>query len=80
MAFLIDDILLSPVHLAAYLGEKLREVAESEVMDEGAVRGELLELQMRLEMEEITDEEYLKKEQELVEKLSWIRRYYKEAK
>lgn len=41
--------------------------------DESKVHEELLQLQMRYEMEEISDKEYEKKETELMEKLDMIR-------
>lgn len=56
-----------------WLAEKIAEAAESELLDEDQVRGELLELQMRLEMGEITEEEYDEQERGLVERLNAIR-------
>jgi hypothetical protein len=78
MAFWIDDIVLAPVYMTVWLGHKLKEVAESELTDEAKLRGELLDLQMRLEIEEISEEEYQEKERALLERLEWIARY-KEA-
>lgn len=75
MAFLVDDILLAPVHLVVWVGEKLKEAARSEMTDESKLRGELLELQIRLETEEITEEEFLRREREVMEGLEAISRY-----
>ena len=74
---LILDLLTAPVFGpimgVKWLGEKMVEAAEGELLDEGRVRGQLLELQMRLEMGEITEEEYDKQETVLVERLNAIR-------
>lgn len=72
--FLVDDILLSPVKLLVWLGKKINEVAEKEVSDEGLIKEELMELQLRFEMDEITEEEYNKQEKELLARLEAIRR------
>lgn len=75
MAFLIDDIILSPVHLVTWVAKKVKEAAESELTDDSPARGDLLELQMRLEAGEISEEEYLRKEREVMERLQFISRY-----
>lgn len=68
MAFLIDDMVI-------WLAQKLKEAAEAEMLDESAVRESLLNLQMRLEMGEIDEEYYMKKEDALLKRLEEIRRY-----
>jgi len=73
--FIIDDILLSPLKGIIWLGEKIKEMTEAELTDESKVHEELLELQMRFEMDEITEEEYQKKEEELIQRLEAIRKY-----
>lgn len=75
MAFLVDDILFSPITLIKWVAEKIKEAAEEEMTDESKVQGEILELQMLYEMGEITEEEYQKKETKLMERLEAIRRY-----
>ncbi|MDI6892490.1 MAG: gas vesicle protein GvpG [Actinomycetota bacterium] len=80
--FGLIDILcpfLIPVRGVAWVGSKLKDTAEAELTDESKVQEELLELQMRFEMDEITEEEYEKKEAKLMEKLEAIRKY-KEGK
>ena len=74
MAFLIDDILLFPLKFPVWIGKKIEEAAYQELIDESKVREELLALQMRLEMGEITDEEYEKEETTLMERLEAIRK------
>ena len=78
MAFILDDILLSPLKLTVWLGKKLRETAYEEVTDESRIHEELLQLQMRYEMEEIDDETYEKEETKLMEKLEAIRKMKEE--
>ena len=75
MAFIVDDILLGPVKLIKWIGEKLHEAAEREATDEPAVHEQLLELQMRYELDEITEQEYQKGEDLLMARLEAIRTY-----
>jgi len=75
MVFILDDILLSPISLVQWIGGELQETAETEITDDSKVREELLELQMRLELEEISEEEYDEKEKKLLERLEAIRKY-----
>ncbi|MBI5025122.1 MAG: gas vesicle protein GvpG [Nitrospirae bacterium] len=72
--FLIDDILLAPLKGVIWLGKKINEVAEKEVSDEGRIKEKLMELQLRFEMDEINEEEYEKQEEELLARLSAIRK------
>ena len=78
MALIVDDILLGPVKLVTWLAEKLQESAEQEVTDESAIREQLLELQMRYELDEITEEEYTEREARLMAKMEAIRKYKEE--
>ncbi|MDO8674088.1 MAG: gas vesicle protein GvpG [Dehalococcoidia bacterium] len=59
--------------LVAWLAKTLTEEAERELLDEDLVRGQLLELQTRLDMDEIAEEEYDQQESFLLERLSAIR-------
>jgi len=74
---LIFDILtapvLGPIRGVIWLGEKLADVAETELLDEDRIKGQLLELQMRLEVGEITEDEYAQEEKLLMEELNAIR-------
>ena len=62
MALIIDDILLSPLKFTMWLGKKLRETGYQELTDESKIHEELLQLQMRYEIEEISKETYEKEE------------------
>lgn len=54
--------------------EKIRDMAEEQAYGEEAIKRELLELQMRLEMDEMTEEEYMAAEAALMERLEEGRR------
>jgi len=56
-----------------WLAEQIKEAADAELLDEDRVRGDLLELQMRLETGEIAEEEYAEQERALLERLNAIR-------
>lgn len=71
--FLIDDILLAPLKGVIWVAEKIKEVAEQELYDEGRIKEKLMELQLKLELEEINEEEYKKQEKELLARLDAIR-------
>ena len=79
MAFLVDDILLFPCKMVQWVGDKLYESAEDQSTDDSRVAEQLLELQMRYELDEISDEEYAQGETELMAELEAIRKY-KESK
>ena len=74
MALIIDDILFSPLKFTLWLGNKLSEAAYQEMTDESKIHEGLLHLQMRYEMEEISQEEYEKEENRLMEELETIRK------
>ncbi|HZX10113.1 MAG TPA: gas vesicle protein GvpG [Acidobacteriota bacterium] len=72
--------LLIPVKGIAWLGGKVRDMAESDLMDKSKIQENLMELQMQYEMEEIEEEMFKKKEAELLEKLEAIRQYEQKKK
>ncbi|MBI5590039.1 MAG: gas vesicle protein GvpG [Deltaproteobacteria bacterium] len=78
MAFIIDNILLSPIRLTVWVAEKLRDTAYQEVTDDSRVHEELLHLQMRYEMGEISDDAYEAEETRLMAKLEEIRKIKEE--
>jgi len=59
--------------MAHWLAKTVVEAAEQEALDEGRVRGELTELQERLDAGEIVEEEYDRLERDLLERLNAIR-------
>lgn len=79
--FSLTDILfpfLLPLKGVAWIGEKVKEVAEMEFTDRSKVQEELLNLQMLFDMDEISEEEFRKKEEKLLDKLETIRKYEEE--
>jgi len=70
--FLIDSILLAPLKGVVWLGEKLNEMAEKELSDDGRIKEELMALQLKFELDEITEHEYNEKEKELLDRLDAI--------
>ncbi len=77
--FLIDDIFLAPLKGVIWLGKKINEVAEREFSDEGLIKEKLMELQLRFELDEISEEVYKKQEKELLERLDAIRKTKEEG-
>ena len=75
--FLIDDILLAPItgplKGLIFLAKKFNEVAEKEMTDDGAIKEKLMELQLKFEMDEINEEEFNRREEELLERLRNIK-------
>ena len=74
----IDDILLLPFKGLIGIFEKIHEMAKKEVSDEKYTLEKLMELQLRYEMDEISEEEYEKEEAKLQTKLNAIRESFKE--
>jgi hypothetical protein len=70
--FILDDILLAPLKGVIWLGKKVYEVGEKELYDEGGIKEELMALQLRFELDEISEKEYDEKERELLERLDAI--------
>ena len=69
----------APIDGLLWVAERIKEQAEAELYDEGAVRGHLLELELKLDMGEITEEEYQVAEDELIALLNEIRERRDEA-
>ena len=70
---LIDDLLLAPINTFKFILGQIQKMAERELNDEGVIKDQLLELQMRLELEEISEEEFAKQEEELFARLRVIK-------
>jgi hypothetical protein len=69
----VDDILLLPAKGLIGVFKKIHEMGRKEISDEKYTLEKLLELQLRYEMDEISQEEYNEKEAELQAKLNAIR-------
>jgi len=71
--FLIDDLLLSPLTGLKFILGQIEKVVDRELNDETVIKEQLLELQMRLELEEISEDEYQTAEAELFARLRAIK-------
>jgi hypothetical protein len=70
--FLIDSILLAPLRGVIWIGQKLSDMAQKELCDEGHIKEELMRLQLQFELDEISQQEYDQKEKELLDRLDAI--------
>jgi len=70
--FLIDDLLLMPIDGLKFVFRTLARVAEEQYTDDAPVKERLLELQVRLEGGEITEEEYVAEEAQILRELREI--------
>ena len=64
---------MGPVKGLVWIAEKIAEQAENELYDPDKVRGKLIELELRLDLGEITEGEYLQAEEILLDRLRIIR-------
>jgi hypothetical protein len=71
--FFIDDILLAPLAGLKFVMNQIQKVADQELNDESVIKEQLLELQMRLELGEIEDDDFVKAEAELFSRLRAIK-------
>ena len=67
--FILDDILLAPLKGVVGLARIIRDRAEEELYSPTAIQEELLRLQTRFELDEITEEEYDQQEEALLDRL-----------
>jgi hypothetical protein len=58
-----------PIGLTIWLARTIAEQAEAELYDEGKIRRELAELEMRSELGEVTEENYEQLEENLMARL-----------
>jgi hypothetical protein len=77
MAFLIDDILLLPITgpIAGFrwVMNTIQKLADEELMNDQPWKERLIELQMRLELGEISEEDYVAEEKVVFQALRDIR-------
>ncbi len=81
MGFLLDLLawpVTMPIKGTVWIANKVAEQAEKELYSEDAVRGKLLELELRYDLGEIDEDEYVAAEEALLERLRTIRRYLAE--
>ncbi len=77
MAFLIDDILLLPIKgpIAGFMWilKQIQTMADEELLNDQPWKERLIELQMMLEVGDITEEEYAREEAQVFKALREIR-------
>lgn len=72
--FIIDDILLAPIKGILWISNKIHRLAEEELEDtEEKIKRELLDLQMLFETDQISEGEYQKGENDILERLSALK-------
>ena len=70
LGYLLYQIFIEPTaKICKNIVEKIRDMAESELYGEDKIKEELVKLQMMLEMEEITQEQYNEAEGILMKRL-----------
>jgi hypothetical protein len=65
----IDDLLLSPITGFKFILRTLQRVAEQEYTDDTPLKERLLELQLKLEEGEISEQEYVAEEAGIIRQL-----------
>jgi hypothetical protein len=70
--FLLDDLLLAPVNGVIWLAEKIKEAADHEFSDPGVLKQKLMDLQMMLELKQISEDDFRQRESELLTRLEEI--------
>ena len=68
--FILDSLLIGGLR---FVLDKVAAVADQELNDDGALRQQLLDAQMRAELGEITDEEFASIESDILQRLREIR-------
>ena len=69
--FILDSLLIGSLR---FVLDKVAQAAEAEAQDDAALRDQLLEAQMRLELGEITDDEFADIEREVLAAIREIKR------
>ena len=69
---LVDDLLMLPFSGFGFVLRTLQKVAEEQYTDDAPVKERLLELQLKLEADEISEEEYAREESAIIRQLREI--------
>ena len=72
--FLIDDLLLAPVNGFKFILGQVQKLADQELNDDSVIKEQLLELEMRRELDEISEDEFKEREAELFARLREIKK------
>jgi competence protein ComGF len=74
--FILDSLLIGSIR---FVLDKVIQAAETEMNDDSALRDQLLEAQMRLELGEITEEEFTEIERDVLAAIREIKRPHQGA-
>lgn len=75
---LLDDLLLSPLSGFKFILRTLQRVAEQEYTDDTPLKERLLELQLKLEEGQISEEEYVAEEAGIIRELRELQKRKRE--
>ncbi len=64
-----------PLKGLLWIAEKIKDQAEGEIYNEDNIRGQLMELELHLDLGEITEDEYMAAEEDLLARLRVIREF-----
>ena len=78
--FLLDDILLAPVKGVAWLAQQIQNETNHQLFDPAVIKARLAELQEQLDSDLISEAEFLKAEEKLLERLQAARQREQERK
>lgn len=67
-----------PLFLARFSMDKVQGVVRDELTDDSRIKAELLELQLQLELGDIDDDEYVRREAEIMAQLRDVRQWREE--
>ena len=67
--FLLDDLLFSPISGFKFILRTLNRIAEEQYTDDAPLKEQLLELQVRLDSGEITEDDYVAEEGRILREL-----------
>ena len=80
MAFILDDLLFAPIKGLIFIGKKIRNMAREEHLGADGVRQELRELYMKIERGEISQEDFEKQEEILVDRMEALQKIQDKTK
>lgn len=70
--FIIDDLLLLPLQPVLMVAEKIDELIQKELYDEDRIKENLMQLQLKLDLGQLSLEEYERQEEELLARLNQV--------
>jgi len=77
--FLLDDLLFSPISGFKFILRTLNRIAEEQYTDDAPLKEQLLELQVRLDSGEITEDDYVAEEARILRELRDIQNRKREV-